>query len=75
MTQAFLTVVALLIATSFCAIVARRSRSAVRGIMWGSVTGAAVAYLLLNALTSLNYVLPFGQMDYWLAYQIHRVTG
>ena len=75
MTQAILTIIALLIATAFCAFVARRSRSTIRGVTWGSVSGAAIAYLFLDALTSLNYVLPFGQIDYWLAYQIHRVTG
>ena len=75
MTRALLTIIALLIATAFYAIVARRSRSTIMGVTWRSVSGSAVAYLFLNALTSLNYVLPFGQMDYWLAYQIHRVTG
>ena len=75
MTQAFLTIGTLLIATAFCAVVARRWRSTVGGVIWGSVSGTAVAYLFLNGLSSLNYILPFGQLDYWLAYQIHRVTG
>ena len=75
MTLAFLTIISLLAATMLCAVIARRTTSASGGVLWGSMAGTVVAYLFLNALTSLNYALPFGQMDYWLAYQIHRVTG
>jgi ABC-type cobalamin transport system permease subunit len=66
---------AIVLALVVASLAARRSRTTAQGIVNGTVCGLVSGYAMLQAVRFLSYVVPFGQIEFWLASQINRVTG
>jgi hypothetical protein len=58
----------------FVSYMARRARNLRNGILSGILAGAVSSFTMFFSISFLMYVLPVGQMDFWLAALLHR-TG
>ena len=71
MAESMLSLVAVLLALLVATIVARRPARTGRGIFLGTAVGAGSLWLLTNAIVFVSFVVPFGQIDFWLATKLH----
>ena len=70
--EAALHLIAGVTALAVTAWAARRGTTTMRGIALGVLAGVLTATVLGFALGFLGYVVPFGQLDFWLASLLHR---
>lgn len=53
----------------------RKGSTLLKGILLGVLSGALISFCLGAALGFLNEVLPFGQIDFWLASKWSQLFG
>ena len=54
-------------------VVARRSKTMLRAILWGIATATAVSSALMFVAGFLSYLVPVGQLDFFLANLLRRM--
>jgi hypothetical protein len=72
MYQQIIGVIGLIIALSAAVLVGRRQKTSARALLFGVLAGLVTALAFAALAGFLSYVLPAGQMQFWLASVIAR---